>query len=342
MTVDSSSHTDAFKGVGQFDLSLSFYASSLFEDEIDSGAAEHQVGKPINFGITFNSGVPLNGLTFAPTSCEVVNVANSDEVFGLWNSMDDLICNSDDHPLDFAVHQSPSPTDKQFYGLSYSGFAFNSVSTDAGQQLLKCHVEICNTEMLGTVCNSDCSEEPDDGEGECKNQPTTYDWTLHPETTYYDNDLEKYYPEYYDHELDLNAGDTIRLSTLCTSKWISPYDLGYGEEAGCDQYLGGLTPYSNICAFENRDITPDHADRIFDSEVWITQKLNKLEDGSYITMLNCPQCGCTEGCYDAVTFDELKAIAQNGGENADLERRLSQPPQKLSETRGRGSGRGPQ
>jgi hypothetical protein len=340
--MDATAVTDEFQGFGKFALSMSFYDNE-FANELDSTSATHQVGKPVNFGITFNNGLQLSGLNFAPTSCEVVNTKDTSQVYSLFqNSLyqNQMMCTPEDHPVNFAVVKTPN--ESQFFGLSYTGFAFDSVTADVGQQLLKCHVEICNSEMLGTVCNSGCFEEPDEpGEGECKNQPTTYDWTLHPETAYYDNDWEKYYPEYYDHELDLNAGDTIRLSTLCTSKWISPYELGYGEEAGCDQYLG-LTPYTNICAFENRDITPDHAERIFDSEVWITQKLNKLEDGSYITMLNCPQCGCTEGCYDAVTFDELKAIAQNGGENAGLERRMSQPPQKLSETRGRGSARGPQ
>jgi len=83
-----------------FDNLSSFYSSN-FLDTIPN--AEHQVGQAINFGITFNKFKPINGLQFAPTSCEVINVNNEDEVYDLWNSNDDTMCNAEDHPVNFQV-----------------------------------------------------------------------------------------------------------------------------------------------------------------------------------------------------------------------------------------------
>jgi len=316
MSVDSSSLTDNFEGVGQFDLSLSFYTSSLFEDETDS--AEQNVGKPINFGVTFNSGFPLSGLTFAPTACEVVNVENSDEVYGLWESINDLMCNSADHPLNFVVHKSPSPTNNQFYGLSYSGFAFNSVSKDVGQQLLKCHIEICDAGMENSVCQADCSEEttvpptttPPTTDCSAKTDSNSYPWTMNEDMEYFDTVMEYYYPDNYpDVQLDISAGDTIQLSKMCTDDWYHSGASWIQLELGCDHFS---TRRDFTCVHEV--LTPEIASYILSKQMYILQKLLPQDDGTYLSILNCPQCGCTPGQNDALTFEQLQCIADQDSE----------------------------
>ena len=59
-------------------------------------------------------------LQFAPTSCEVINGNNDDEVYGLWDSSDETMCDPDNHPVDFEVYQTPVSAN-QFYGLQYTG-----------------------------------------------------------------------------------------------------------------------------------------------------------------------------------------------------------------------------
>jgi len=59
-------------------------------------------------------------LQFAPTSCEVINVNNEEEVYDLWNSSDDMMCNPEEHPVDFEVYQTPDSTN-QFFGFQYTG-----------------------------------------------------------------------------------------------------------------------------------------------------------------------------------------------------------------------------
>ena len=45
---------------------------------------------------------------------------NEDEVYDLWNSSDDMMCNPEDHPVDFEVYQTPDSAN-QFFGFQYTG-----------------------------------------------------------------------------------------------------------------------------------------------------------------------------------------------------------------------------
>ena len=45
---------------------------------------------------------------------------NEDEVYDLWNSSDDMMCNPEDHPVDFEVYQTPDSAN-QFFGFKYTG-----------------------------------------------------------------------------------------------------------------------------------------------------------------------------------------------------------------------------
>jgi len=163
MSMDASAKTGEFSGFGKFDLSMSFYTSETFSDELDSADPfNHQVGKSVAFGVQFNHGQQLTGLNFAPTSCEVVNVDNPIQIYQLWDSTNTLMCDSADHPVDFTVQQTPNAENlmKQFFGLSYTGFAFDSVTDDIGQQLLKCHVEICHDDTEDSMCKTGCFAPP--------------------------------------------------------------------------------------------------------------------------------------------------------------------------------------
>ena len=108
-----------------FDSNLKSFYNSVDFDEIQSADAQHQVGKPINFGVTFNNGNAISGLQFAPTSCEVVNVSNEEEVYPLWDSTEEMMCDENNpHPVNFEVYSVPETN--QFYGLTYQGKNLNS------------------------------------------------------------------------------------------------------------------------------------------------------------------------------------------------------------------------
>ena len=150
--MDATTRTGDFSGTGEFDVEMrtvtqnkmivrfyseqlfrsfivfdnlsSFYNSIYFDETIDT--AEHQVGQSINFGITFNNAVSINGLQFAPTSCEVINGNDDAEVYNLWDSSDSVMCNPDDHPVDFEVYQTPMDSGNQFFGFQYTGNILNN------------------------------------------------------------------------------------------------------------------------------------------------------------------------------------------------------------------------
>ena len=113
----------------RFDNLSSFYKSTNFDETIVT--AEHQVGQAINFGITFNDAVAINGLQFAPISCEVINVNNEQEVYDLWDSSDDVMCNAENHPVNFQVLETPETASNdllnQFYGFKYTGNILNII-----------------------------------------------------------------------------------------------------------------------------------------------------------------------------------------------------------------------
>lgn len=368
ISLDASSRTGKFEGFGEFGLSMSFYDDTSFENDLDSttrtATAYHQVGKPVNFGIEFQ---PVASLEFAVTSCEVVNALDTDQVFHLWDSTDELMCETDSHPVNFEMHQTPSPDGSQFFGFSYTGFAFDSVTTGIGQQILKCHIEICDPESEDSACNTGCFEEeatttttttldtttffftttepktttpPKPITYEC---PTTekcenddpsicalsenadhcacsYPWEMHENMYYYDDEAEYIFETWYaDFMSDIYAGDTIQLSKMCTDEWYRAGDFWKGERAlGCEDFAGKCN-YGTY--------TPEVAQNLIWDEVYVNQRLIKREDGTYLTFLNCPQCGCTLGQNDAITWNDIYCIAAQGNTNT----RSMNPRRKWSE-----------
>jgi len=160
MTVDASSQVNDFAGTGEFDIDLSFFTTEYFDTE--ETAPTFQVGKQINFGITFNNRVAMNGLLFAPSVCEVINLADEDEKWKIWDSNYDEevagMCDGTPNPLNFNIVESPLASDQSgaFFGMTYTGFHFNSVNAEVGGQRLSCRVHVCHEDDDSSVCKSGC------------------------------------------------------------------------------------------------------------------------------------------------------------------------------------------
>ena len=123
------------------------------------------------------------------------------------------------------------------------------------------------------------------------NPLTQYCYTL-PEIygEYYD--LWDIDTEYYNVDEDFNAGNTIKFSKICSADWHAVYQT-YGSilHFNCDNINAG---YSNLF---NCESTLEH----------VLSKATPSPDG-YITLLNCPICGCTPGQNDAITMYEREEM----------------------------------
>jgi len=157
MAVNSASIQDNFSATGAFDLNLSFFETDEYATKQETPS--FQVGKPINFGITFNGGQPLNDLVFVPGVCEVENLANEDESWKVWDSNFEEevagMCDGTPNPVQFQILESPNES-KAFYGMTYQGFAFQSVTGSSGDQRLKCHVTVCHVDDCSSICKNGC------------------------------------------------------------------------------------------------------------------------------------------------------------------------------------------
>merc|ERR1712156_1223859 len=158
-----------FAGAGSFEIDLSFYQSDLFENKAED--EPFMIGKPVNFGISFNGGVPLNNLVFVPGNCEVINLENEEEFFQVWNSgnqdeLSGMCAPGAMNPVNFEILQNPSD-EKAFYGMQYRGFAFGSVAGSEGQQQLKCLVNVCHVDICTSACKLGCFQDDEcEGSGE--------------------------------------------------------------------------------------------------------------------------------------------------------------------------------
>ena len=121
-----------------------------------------------------------------------------------------------------------------------------------------------------------------------------------------DSHNDYYYDEYWgesyygDWMADIDAGDTVKFSKICTDEWYrsgTAYEDAYGEpENGCQWF------------FDNEYCTENWID-------WFIA-ISVPTDNGLITGLNCPQCGCTLGNNDAITLIERSAGARSTGGNA--------------------------
>ena len=62
----------------------------------------------------------MTSLVFVPTECEVVNMANTDQIYSLWDAANPDMCDLSSSPVDFEIVQKPTG-DRAFYGLTYTG-----------------------------------------------------------------------------------------------------------------------------------------------------------------------------------------------------------------------------
>ena len=79
------------------------------------------------FLVTFNGGSPMRSLVFVPTECEVVNMANTGQVFSLWDAANPDMCDLSSSPVDFKIVQKPND-DRAFYGFTYTGKPSRTIS----------------------------------------------------------------------------------------------------------------------------------------------------------------------------------------------------------------------
>ena len=72
----------------------------------------------------------MNGLLFAPSVCEVINLADEDEKWKIWDSNYDEevagMCDGTPNPLNFNIVESPLASDQSgaFFGMTYTGKNF--------------------------------------------------------------------------------------------------------------------------------------------------------------------------------------------------------------------------
>ena len=84
------------------------------------------------FLVTFNGGPPMSSLVFVPTECEVVNLANTAQVFSLWDAANPDMCDLSSSPVDLQIVQQPTD-DRAFYGFTYTGKPSKTLSSNFKQ-----------------------------------------------------------------------------------------------------------------------------------------------------------------------------------------------------------------
>ena len=173
--------------------------------------------------------------------------------------------------------------------------------------MLKCHVEICHSDTEDSVCETGCfdtatttttststttttTSTTTEATGPCgKLNDDQYCYVIPDTYEHYDNYDEN---TYYYHGIDeIQAGNAIIMSKKCHddfhiegSYWNT--ESNYGNY-GCDHY-------DSFCSIMTSDFL------LF---------IAAPTENGYITMLNCPACGCTEN--DIITLDERSSGARS-------------------------------
>ena len=70
----------------------------------------------------------MSSLVFVPTECEVVNMANTDQTYSLWDAANPDMCDLSSSPVNFQIVQKPTD-DSAFYGFTYTGTLFKTVNS---------------------------------------------------------------------------------------------------------------------------------------------------------------------------------------------------------------------
>ncbi len=113
---------------------------------------------------------------------------------------------------------------------------------------------------------------------------------------YYDSQSLEDYPAYPDY---FNAGDTIILSRRCIdTDFNTP-----GNAYGCVDRIG------DQASWDQRVIGWCQNDKSFKLS-WAAK--DTVHPEQFLTMLNCPACGCTPGEYDAPSIDSDRSTIGQG------------------------------
>ena len=99
----------------------------------------------------------------------------------------------------------------------------------------------------------------------------------------------------YHNEDNIDVGNTIKMSKKCDSNWrpagsqFENYDISTIGKTFCEVFS------DNEC--ENLDPST------YDYDIILLTARYTLD--GYTTVLNCPQCGCTDGTYDVENFFQM-------------------------------------
>ena len=111
-----------------------------------------------------------------------------------------------------------------------------------------------------------------------------YCYTI-PANKYFADNYDHYEDDYYVDE-DFNVGNSIRFSKACSGDWYRP-GTGYQKSDGSPVYHCDDFP-SHFCMW----------DLSFMLETAVPSP------NGYVTVLNCPKCGCTSGENDVITLNQ--------------------------------------
>ena len=105
---------------------------------------------------------------------------------------------------------------------------------------------------------------------------------------------DKYFADNYDHyddyyyvDEDFNVGNSIRFSKACSGDWYRPGTVNQKSDGSPAYHCGSFPSY--FCTLE------------------ISSLLGMAvpSPNGYVTVLNCPRCGCTAGENDVTTLDTV-------------------------------------
>ena len=113
-----------------------------------------------------------------------------------------------------------------------------------------------------------------------------YCYTIPDEYTRRDN--YDYNDNYYHVDEDFNVGNTFRFSKACSGDWYWPGTNNQLSDGSRRTHCDNMPSYFCDWGLE-------------DALVFAVPS----PDG-YITVLNCPKCGCTPGQNDVITVDQIK------------------------------------
>ena len=211
-------------------------------------------------------------------------MANTDEVYELWDSANELMCHPDiAHPVHFDIAFGQDET----FEISYEGeifilndfwnsilgFAFDSVTGAVGGQQLQCTVQICKSDDASSPCKTGCFE-------------ATLEATTQAPTTTTPSEEQLVASSYQWKPDEWTRHDNRLFSSSCNPNFID------STGADCATYA---VDYD--CALNGQNTAWTRLGWSADQYVARAVANPKLKlpwTLLWETGLQCPQCGCTD------------------------------------------------